>query len=158
MMVMGNKAKANNKPSINGIIDSKAPSIDMSSHYSLNQESFEDDSEEWGDDDDTVFPADHSTDIVLNQRLAIPDSGPKTDPALPAHTDRTDTAHGGREVIHKLTTFFAQPTVPVLQSDTPTKEPVMPVVGVQEPVSSLKQEVGLQILPPPDSYADIVMG
>ncbi|XP_060722650.1 transcription initiation factor TFIID subunit 3 isoform X2 [Tachysurus vachellii] len=159
MMVLGNKAKANNKPSINGIIDSKAPSIDMSSHhYSLNQESFEDDSEEWGDDDDdAVFPADHTTDIVLNQ-LASPDSGPKTVPALPAHTDRSDTAQGGREVIHKLTTFFAQPTVPVLQSNTPIKEPVMPVVCVQEPVSSLKQEVELQILPPPDSYADLVMG
>ncbi|KAK3542176.1 hypothetical protein QTP86_016421 [Hemibagrus guttatus] len=121
MMALGNKAKANNRPSINGIIDSNTPSTDIipSRHYSMSQESFEDDSEEWGDDDDTVFQPDHTTDIVLNDWVSSPDGGPKTGPGLPAHTDRSDNAHGGREALHKLSTFFAQPTVPILQSSTP---------------------------------------
>lgn len=160
MMVLGNKSKATNRTSVNGIIDPEAPSTDMisSHHYSLNQESFEDDSEEWIDDDDTVFPTADATDLDVNRWAASPDISPEPGPALPTHTDSSNTFHTGHEALHKLTTFFAQPQVHLLQTNTPIKEPQPLAISAEEPVSSLKQETDLQILPPPDLYADIVMG
>ncbi|XP_053098163.1 FYN-binding protein 1 [Pangasianodon hypophthalmus] len=160
MIVLGNKAKATNRASVNGITDPDSPSTDIisSPHYSLNQESFEDDSEEWGDDDESVFPPAHTTDLVLNQRVASPDAGPEPVPALPAHSDRTDNVQAGQEALHKLTTFFAQPKVPTLQNKAPSKEQEPIADSAEEPVSSLKQEIDLQLLPPPDLYADIIVG
>ncbi|XP_053344403.1 FYN-binding protein 1 [Clarias gariepinus] len=66
MIMLGNKAKANNRANSNGIVHPETP--------------IEEDSEEWGDDDDTVFLPGHAKDESHEhtqsfglERMAFPD-------------------------------------------------------------------------------------
>ncbi|XP_017544492.1 FYN-binding protein 1 isoform X1 [Pygocentrus nattereri] len=158
MMELGKRAKTSSTPNSNGFIDPEVTSAgSRSSHpYALHQESFTDDSEEWcDDDDDTVFTPTDNIDLQLNQRVSSLDVvSQKPNPALQGQIDTNDKTR--QEALQKLASFFAQPKTP--DHATLKRNTIIEEAEPEESVSEDKQDVDLQILPPPDLYADIVVG
>ncbi|XP_016353543.1 titin-like [Sinocyclocheilus anshuiensis] len=159
IMELGKMTTASNRSKGNGHKDPEATSTGSrtSEHYGMNHESFSEDSEEWtcDDDDDPLFGSPNETaHMALNQSHATP-----------AQDQRDSTymnAQGKQEAIQKLSTFFMQPKMPS-QPLPRNNSPVMPEPTPEDPDSSNKEEEDLdvsdlQILPPPDLYADIIAG
>ncbi|KAL7888114.1 hypothetical protein AOLI_G00030880 [Acnodon oligacanthus] len=154
MMELGKRAKTSSTPNSNGFIETEVTSTgSRSSHpYALHHESY--DSEEWcDDDDDTVFTPTDSTDLHLNQRLSSLDVvTQEPNPTLQGQIDANDKTR--QEALQKLASFFAQPKTP--DHATLKRNTIIEEAEPEESVSEDKQDVDLQILPPPDLYADIV--
>ncbi|KAL7871904.1 hypothetical protein SRHO_G00068870 [Serrasalmus rhombeus] len=158
MMELGKRAKTSSTPKSNGFIDPEVTSAgSRSSHpYALHQESFTVDSEEWcDDDDDTVFTPTDNIDRQLNQRVSSLDVvSQEPNPALQGQINTNDKTR--QEALQKLASFFAQPKAP--DHATLKRNTIIEEAEPEESVSEDKQDVDLQILPPPDLYADIVVG
>ncbi|XP_062858568.1 FYN-binding protein 1 [Trichomycterus rosablanca] len=136
MLVMGKKAKSTNKINNVGITDTEVTDGRSPNHFTY-QESFEDDSEEWAEDDDTQFHPTIDTELPAFSAAA-------RSVKVPGHQSQTnvhDNVQAKNEALQKLTTFFAQPKMP---SPSNGRIPQM--------------DTDFQILPPPDLYADIIMG
>ncbi|KAK7133325.1 hypothetical protein R3I94_015259 [Phoxinus phoxinus] len=137
-----------------------------SEHYDMIRESFSEDSEEWtADDDDPVFDSPNETSHVgLDQSLATPAQGP----VQPTETDSTYmNVQPKQEALQRLSTFFMTPSELLPQDGNPISrmpEPEADLLAHEEDPGSLNQDEEnvdvseLQILPPPDLYADIVAG
>ncbi|XP_058612090.1 titin isoform X2 [Onychostoma macrolepis] len=187
IMELGKMTTASNRPNGNGLKDPEVTSTGSrtSEHYGMNNESFSEDSEEWTcDDDDPVFgSANETAHIALNQSQATPAQGESlmrhhgkiftgTLPTgnikdyNPVHQDQRDSTYMNmpkkQEAIQKLSTFFMQPKTS--SQPLPRKNsPIMPELTPEDPDSLNKEEKDLdvsdlQILPPPDLYADIIAG
>ncbi|XP_072538637.1 uncharacterized protein [Salminus brasiliensis] len=159
MMELGKKAKASSRPSSSVFTDPEATSTGSrsSNHYTLTQESFTDDSEEWCDDDDSPFTQTDLKNLELNQRLSsLEKVSAEADPAKQTQTDGNENVQARHEALQKLATFFAQPKMP--GHATLSKNTIIEEAESDEPESTAKQDVDLQILPPPDLYADLVVG
>ncbi|XP_016340107.1 proteoglycan 4-like isoform X1 [Sinocyclocheilus anshuiensis] len=163
IMELGKMTTASNRLKDNGLRDPEVTSTGSrtSEHYGMNHESFSEDSDEWTcDDDDPVFgSANETAHIALNQSHATPAQDP-------VHQDQSDSTYMNvlrkQEAIQKLATFFMQPKTssqPLPQNNSP----IMPELTPEDPDSLNKEEEDLdvsdlQILPPPDLYADIIAG
>ncbi|XDV41865.1 hypothetical protein PO909_010653 [Leuciscus waleckii] len=163
IMELGKMTTASNRSNGNGHKNTEDISTDTrtSEHYDMNHESFSEDSEEWtAEDDDPVFDSTNETShIGLNQSLATPAQGP-------VQPTQTDSAYMNvqpkQEALQRLSTFFMAPSQ-LLPQDS---NPIMPEPNAahEEDPGSLNQEEEnvdvseLQILPPPDLYADIIAG
>ncbi|XP_064189576.1 FYN-binding protein 1 isoform X1 [Anguilla rostrata] len=128
-----------------------------SNHHPLST-SFTDDSEEWTcDDDDTLSP----TENIGNSQTA---------PVVDVYSNHADAVDGGNlegnnmqarhEALQKLATFFQQPretTEPGIDDSTTegTEEPSSLLFPAEES-SYLEHEEVMEILPPPELYADSV--
>ncbi|XP_059353837.1 proline-rich protein 36 [Carassius carassius] len=153
IMELGKMTTASNRSNGNGHKDREVTSTGSrtSEHYGMNHTSFSEDSEEWTyDDDDPVFgSANETAHMELNQSHATP---------AQEQCDSTNMSEK-QEAIQKLSRFFMQPKT--LSQPLPLNDsPVMPEATPEDPDSSNKEEEGLnvsalQILPPPDLYADI---
>uniref|UniRef100_A0A9J8BUY4 SH3 domain-containing protein n=1 Tax=Cyprinus carpio carpio TaxID=630221 RepID=A0A9J8BUY4_CYPCA len=154
---LGKMTTASNRPNGNGLRDPEVTSTGSrtSEHYDMNHESFSEDSEEWScDEDDPVFgSANDTAHIALNQSHATPAQDP-------VHQDQSDSSYMNvprkQEAIQKLSSFFMQP-------NNRNNSPIMRELTPEDPDSLNKEEEDLddsdlQILPPPDLYADIIAG
>ncbi|XP_036437476.1 FYN-binding protein 1 [Colossoma macropomum] len=156
MMELGKRSKTSSTPNSNGFIDPEVTSTgSRSSHpYAMHQESY--DSEEWcDDDDDTVFTPTDDIDLQLNHRVSSLDVV-RQEPVLQGQIDANDNVQTRQEALQKLASFFAQPKTP--DHATLKRNTIIEEAEPEEAVSEDKQDVDLQILPPPDLYADIVVG
>ncbi|XP_050994839.1 proteoglycan 4 isoform X2 [Labeo rohita] len=164
IMELGKKTTASNRANGSGQKDPEVTSTGSrtSEQYGMNHESFSEDSEEWTcDDDDPVFGSPNETaHMALNQSHATPAQDP-------VHQDQSDSAYMNmppkQEALQKLSTFFMQPKTPSqpLPQNYSTVMPE-PTPALEEDSDSLNKEEedvsDLQILPPPDLYADIIAG
>ncbi|XP_066533950.1 FYN-binding protein 1 [Hoplias malabaricus] len=157
MMELGRRAKASREPKSNLITEHEVDGAGRSSnHYPLQRESFTDDSEEWCDDDDTVFTPSNNTHLQLNQMASSLETVSQQ-PNSTHHTqpDVNDNVQARHEALQKLATFFAQPKTP--NHTTLNRNTIIEESEPEEPANNDKEDIDLQILPPPDLYADIVM-
>ncbi|XP_052441724.1 titin-like [Carassius gibelio] len=166
IMELGKMTTASNRPNGNGLRDPEVTSTGSrtSEHYGMNHDSFSEDSDEWTcDEDDPVFgSADETAHIALNQSHATPAQ-------VPVHQDQIDSSNmhlpRNQEAIQKLSSFFMQPKTssqPLPQNNSPIMPELTPALE-EDPDSLNKEEEDLeisdlQILPPPDLYADIIVG
>ncbi|XP_076873167.1 uncharacterized protein LOC143522989 isoform X2 [Brachyhypopomus gauderio] len=146
IMEIGKKAKADRHAKSNGLTYTELTNTESRfPNDTMNQESY--DSEEWGDDDESPFIVNDTTDLP-NQRAISPERvSPGPYPAE-THTDASGNVQARQEALQKLATFFA-PKSPALRNSTISEES-----NPEETVSSCKQDIDLPILPPPELYAD----
>ncbi|KAK2883587.1 hypothetical protein Q8A67_017224 [Cirrhinus molitorella] len=159
IMELGKKTTASNRANGNGHKDPEVTSTGSrtSEHYDMNQESFSEDSEEWtAEDDDPVFGSPIETShMTLNQSHATPVQHP-------VQQDQSDSTYMNvppkQEALQKLSTFFMQPKM----TSQPLQRNYSPVMREPTPGINNKEEdlevSELQILPPPDLYADLIAG
>ncbi|XP_052391501.1 uncharacterized protein LOC127938720 [Carassius gibelio] len=156
IMELGKMTTASNRSNGSGHKDREVISTGSrtSEHHCMNHASFSEDSDEWTyDEDDPVFDsANETAHMELNQSHATP---------AQEQCDSTNMLEK-QEAIQKLSRFFMQPET--LSQPLPLNDsPVMPEATPEDPDSSNKEEEDLnvselQILPPPDLYADIIAG
>ncbi|XP_061094063.1 titin isoform X2 [Conger conger] len=161
MLELGKKAQAAGRSTATEA-ETVSTGSRSSNHYPLSACSFTDDSEEWTcDDDDTLSP----TENMGNGQTA-----PMVDMSVSDHTDLQHTVddgssdgnnmHAKHEALQKLATFFRQP-----RGTTETEIENITTAGTEEAPSLLcpveessypEQEDVMEILPPPELYADSV--
>lgn len=165
IMELGKKTTVTNRSNGNGHKDTEAHSINSrtSEHYNLNNETFSEDSEEWTcEDDDPVFGSpDETAHVEPNQSQATPAQDLVDKPQIYS----TYNVQAKQEALQKLSTFFMQPK-------TPSQLPQQNASRMPEPKPAHEGDSGslvnegeegldasdLQILPPPDLYADLIAG
>nr|XP_002665715.3 titin isoform X1 [Danio rerio] len=165
IMELGKKTTVSNRPNGNEHKDTEAHSTNSrsSEHYNLNHESFSEDSEEWTcEDDDPAFGTpDETAHVEPNQSQATPAQDVVDKPQIYS----TYNVQAKHEALQKLSTFFMQPK-------TPSQPPQQSASRMPDPKpehegdsgSLVNEEEGgldtseLQILPPPDLYADLIAG
>ncbi|KAJ8277828.1 hypothetical protein GJAV_G00080530 [Gymnothorax javanicus] len=132
-----------------------------SNHYPLSACSFTDDSEEWTcDDDDTLSPTENigniqpaPVDDVLNHTGF---QHPVVDSSL-----EENNAHVGHDALQKLVTFFHEKPKKITETGTDNSTTTGAAeapshVSLAAQSSYLEQDGLMEILPPPELYADSV--
>ncbi|XP_051501571.1 proteoglycan 4-like isoform X2 [Myxocyprinus asiaticus] len=163
IMELGKMTTATNRSNGNGHWDGEVTSSGsrISDHYAMNHESFSDDSEEWACDDDEVYaPPTEIAHIGLNQTQATPTRVSVSESGPVQLTESDANYRANPEALQKLATFFIQPKTP--SPALPENNTIKMQASKPENPGNLNTEEDnleisdLQILPPPDLYADII--
>ncbi|XP_056337120.1 mucin-2 [Danio aesculapii] len=168
IMELGKKTTVSNRSNGNGHKDTEANSTNSrsSEHYNLNHEShesFSEDSEEWTcEDDDPAFGTpDETAHVEPHQSQATPAQDVVDKPQIYS----TYNVQAKQEALHKLSSFFMQPKTPSqLPQQSSSRMPEPKPAHEGDSGSLVNEEEGgldtsdLQILPPPDLYADLIAG
>ncbi|XP_051510903.1 proteoglycan 4-like [Myxocyprinus asiaticus] len=169
IMELGKMTTATNRSNGTGLRDGEVTSSGSrtSDHYTMNHESFSDDSdEEWTcDDDETAYGSPSEIPhIGMNQTQAMPTRVSMSEPGLVQQTESDPNymkVQTNQEALQKLATFFTQPKTPS-QALPENNTPIMQASKPENPGSLNTEDdleiSNLQILPPPDLYADIIAG
>ncbi|XP_028817911.1 transcription initiation factor TFIID subunit 3 [Denticeps clupeoides] len=176
MLELGKKASKGANHTNSSQLDRGALNQDNRSlnHYPAAAESFSDDSEEWTNDEDENLSPTDLTQPTDQQHFHTPpphemESLSEVDITLITTGTQNQNMQARNEALEKLATFFRQPkpaettessSSNLKSQSLPNKRPASS--EKTEPVFSFTQQVecelpDLQILPPPDLYADIVL-
>ncbi|TRY97589.1 hypothetical protein DNTS_013374 [Danionella cerebrum] len=145
ILELGKKATVSSRSSGNGHREAEFHNTNnrSSGHYEMNNESFSEDSEEWTcEDDDPEFctPEETAEEELDHLMAAASQDHVQQNPSNSNYTN----VQAKQEALHKLSTFFTQPKTPLQDNHAIHKEESEPS--------------DVQILPPPDLYADILAG
>ncbi|XP_051954260.1 proteoglycan 4 [Xyrauchen texanus] len=171
IMELGKMTTATNRSTGSGLRDGEVISSGSrtSDHYAMNHESFSDDSdEEWicdDDDDETAYASPSEIPhIGMNQTQAMPTRVLNSEPGLVQQTESDPNdmkVQANQEALQKLATFFTLPKTlsqALPESNTPKMQSSKPENPGNLNTEDDLEISNLQILPPPDLYADIIAG